>query len=478
MKKSLLINIIAALAALLPAVFLASCEPKEIEPVEGETLAVTTELAGPVLDQRNAGANALDIRWTSGTNHKTGKPISYTLEIDRQGNNYSGGMKFDIGKTSSRMLSFTHQELNDSILKYWPDYLEKAIDLQVRVTAAVDGFDNQVAETSFSVTTYKWRVLVLYMIGSATPGGWANDKVTAMSASTTETGVFTYNGVLTDGEFRFTTTVGQFWPGYVADPGDDSKMVYYEEAPSSENDKSWPVTEGNYTITVNLETNTIEIIQNSAIQNLYIVGDINCWNASSPIKMDRTGEGTYSYEGVLSGEFKFLSVANGDWFPCYVKAENDDNRMVYRTEQNQNEVPDFKWNVSTARYRVNVNTNDLSISIEKAGEVEAWLMGEAIPDGWNWDALPKMVSAGNGVFLWTGTLSRGQIKFPLEFDRSFGGVMAFAKFDNTSVPPVNPDDDKVSVYKGGPDNKWYINNPGSYTIRLDLNAKTVTFTQQ
>ena len=54
MKKSLLINIIAALAALLPAVFLASCEPKEIEPVEGETLAVTTELAGPVLDQRNA----------------------------------------------------------------------------------------------------------------------------------------------------------------------------------------------------------------------------------------------------------------------------------------------------------------------------------------------------------------------------------------------------------------------------------------
>ena len=122
----------------------------------------------------------------------------------------------------------------------------------------------------------------------------------------------------------------------------------------------------------------------------------------------------------------------------YVKAENDDNKMIYRTEENQDQVPDFKWTVSTAVYRVDVNTNDLTISIQKTGDVEAWLMGEAIPDGWNWDALPKMTSAGNGVFLWTGTLSKGQIKFPLEFDRSFGGVMAFAKFDNTSVPPVNP----------------------------------------
>lgn len=476
MKKSLLINIIAALAALLPAVFLASCEPKEIEPVEGETLAVTTELAGPVLDQRNAGANALDIRWTSGTNHKTGKPISYTLEIDRQGNNYSGGMKFDIGKTSSRMLSFTHQELNDSILKYWPDYLEKAIDLQVRVTAAVDGFDNQVAETSFSVTTYKWRVLVLYMIGSATPGGWSNDKVTAMSESTTETGVFTYNGVLTDGEFRFTTTVGDFWPGYAADPSDNSKLAYYEDTPPDGSDISWNVVEGNYTITVNLETLSIDIRQNSVTQNLYIVGDFNSWKVDSTDKMTINGDGSYTYEGVLSGEFKFVSRP-GAWFPCYVKAENDDNKMIYRTEENQDQVPDFKWTVSTAVYRVDVNTKDLTISIQKTGEVEAWLMGEAIPDGWNWDALPEMTSAGNGVFLWTGTLSKGQIKFPLEFDRNFRGVMAFAKFDNTSVPPVNPDDDKVSVYKNGPDNKWYVNEAGSYTIRLDLNAKTVQFTK-
>ena len=75
--------------------------------------------------------------------------------------------------------------------------------------------------SAFSVTAYKPLTSTLYLIGSATPGGWSADDATEMTRK--DNGIFTWTGRLVAGEFKFITTLGSFLPSY--NKGTDGLLV-------------------------------------------------------------------------------------------------------------------------------------------------------------------------------------------------------------------------------------------------------------
>lgn len=105
------------------------------------------------------------------------------------------------------------EELNDILRNHFGATAGENISLEARLTATVTERDEkQVSTTAFSVTAYKPLTSTLYLIGSATPGGWSADDVTEMTRK--DNGIFTWTGRLVAGEFKFITTLGSFLPSY------------------------------------------------------------------------------------------------------------------------------------------------------------------------------------------------------------------------------------------------------------------------
>ena len=103
---------------------------------------------------------------------------------------------------------------------------------------------------------------VLYMIGSATTGGWSCDAGTAMVQDPSTPYVYTAKTTLkADGSFKINWAIkgaGRTFDSkyyYFRDSADDSKMVL-----ASSEDNQWTVpSDGVYTVTADIINNTIQI---------------------------------------------------------------------------------------------------------------------------------------------------------------------------------------------------------------------------
>ena len=78
-----------------------------------------------------------------------------------------------------------------SLLDVYKRQAGENISLEARLTATVTERDEkQVSTTAFSVPAYKPLTSPLYLIGSATPGGWSADDATEMTRK--DNGIFTW----------------------------------------------------------------------------------------------------------------------------------------------------------------------------------------------------------------------------------------------------------------------------------------------
>ena len=81
---------------------------------------------------------ALELAWTAGSNHGTGSAISYILEMDKEGNNFAGGLQWKIGRTADRTMVFGHKQLADTLALTFPTDPEDAYQtFEWRVRAKV-----------------------------------------------------------------------------------------------------------------------------------------------------------------------------------------------------------------------------------------------------------------------------------------------------------------------------------------------------
>ena len=482
---------------------LSSCKDDDMELDKGSS-PLQLEVSGEeiVLDQFAEDKEAVKFSWGAGSNQGTGAAISYTFEMDLKDNNFAGGLKIDLGKTASHFISYTNKELNDSLKKIWsiPVDDEQPYTFEARVTADVadPSVETQVSNVAtFRVTPYKHRILRLYLIGDATPGGWAIERATPMTIDAENKDVFTWEGRLENKDFRFIcqNTSGTWWPGFVKDLDNEGKVKYYATNPGDENDIKFMIDKpGTYRITINTSTLDVTIQPIEVVEpdpELYLIGDATDggWEVTLATKMNYDkASSTFEWEGTLKGgPIRFVCQnTSGDFWPGYAKDMTaEGNKMVYyETEPSKEKDKSFDI-ILPGKYKITANISTLDVVITPI-EVEdplyekVWMIGSAtsIPgDGWSLPDMIEMTPNGN-LFTWTGDLKKGEIKFSLAGPtaQSFTGKFVFAtKIDANIIT-----DTGIDIREGDPDCKWKLTDEqaGTYTITINFNTNKISFEKQ
>ena len=477
---------------------LSACQPP-VEPVVDKPLALTVSADSIVCLANLKDQLALEMSWTAGTNHGTGSAIAYTLKMDTTGNAFQGGATWEIGKTTSRMMNFTHAQLNDTLLQYFPDidYTQPiSVDFQVIATIIATGDVQRSKPITVVITPY--RKHVLYMVGDATPNGWSRepDRVIQIIADAQDTCLYRWSGKLKRGTFKFlcSRTSDNWLPAYMPDPADDSKVTYVE---TEGIDRQWRIiNEGSYSISLNTRDLTIIIKALTPPEEidpeLYIIGSATQWGwdmnktqkmlmylVESDTVFRWSGKLYYNESDSEPGAFKFLTTYY-DWNPCYVADGSDPTSMKYREGDGEGNPPDIKWHINaTADYAIEANISDMTLSLTHNGMPvyeHLYMVGDATPNGWSLDQATELQPSHDqvNVFTWTGNLTAGSLKFAPQHN-SFDGMFFFASAFNRA--PLNDDVFEIGLGSEHDDKKWEITatEAGQYRITVNASDLTISF---
>ena len=206
----------------------------------------------------------------------------------------------------------------------------------------------------------------IYMVGDATPNGWDIANATPMVQNSNNLYQFTWDGILTPGDFKFPVNQNTNWGQdmFMRDPASaDSSKIYLHHGGASDDNK-WHITKGGwYHITLDLANNTISCKPLS----LYIVGSATSigWTITSAIQLvqDPNLPYIFTYTGALvAGEFKFPVNRQSDWGQdMYMML---DNTHMYFHKGGASD--DSKWTITQAgNYVLTLNVKALTIQIQK-----------------------------------------------------------------------------------------------------------------
>lgn len=181
--------------SLLVAVF-ASCKKDEnrITAEGGTDPQLTASVAGSIpLSFINKDEEAVSFKWTNPNYQFTTGPSSqdvfYTLEIDTAGANFEGAHKKSVAISNNLDVVFTQSAFNDILLNdlTFKHSVEHHIEVRVKSALASGALALYSEVLKFTVTPYPIPPKVtppgtapdyadgrLFMVGSATPGGWNN----------------------------------------------------------------------------------------------------------------------------------------------------------------------------------------------------------------------------------------------------------------------------------------------------------------
>ena len=478
------------LLALLLGIGMSSCETDELEDPTLENVDNELELRlseeAVELDEKFI-TNELGFEWTTGTNKGTGAAIRYTLQIDRAGNDFENPLLLPV---QDEKIQYTyavdHGTLNNRLLNAGLEPGE-TYELEARIIAevAAENVEDQMASANFTVTTYKPVSNKLFVLGDATPNGWDIGNATQLQASTAERGVFTWEGPLTEGNFKFAVNRDNCFcqDFYTKDANDDNVIVYNEGG--SGDDVQWTVTEAdNYRIRVDLLNRTffMQPVEDAPFSEIYMVGDAteSGWNVDSPAAFTQNEEDPFlfTYEGNLNpGNFKILAGELGDfcgeWYRPLVDGQAPIDAAV---DQRAGCDPDYNWTVTeetAGRYEVILNTLDNTIEFRK---INLYIVGDGSPSGWDINT-PMALTYDNGDFVFNGELGTvnptGEFKFGNQQGDWCGG-----EWVNSANPSQSVSNSEFIITTGceGPDNKWKLQegDAGTYEIRINLDAGTMS----
>lgn len=220
----------------------------------------------------------------------------------------------------------------------------------------------------------------------------------------------------------------------------------------------------------------------NAVERMLIVGDAvwGGWTISNSIVMSNTVEQPDVWKTTVSlkadAVFKFLTEAK--WGGLEYRAGNEDvvlNAGVASSlvSSNDDNGKDCKFKVSEkANYDIVCDLANNKITVTKAAYQDheinhpaLWMIGSATPGGWSLgDGTLLVQDAANPcVFTATADLVPGEMKVAVN---KYGG------FDQTFYLRDLSDDTKMVF--GGDDNKWNITEAGTYDVKVDVAAMTIS----
>ena len=493
-KRSYLPNDVWLSAFIILAItFLNSCQKEDDIVVSmGEPITLSVSNSELILSQKQASESVFSLNWTRGTNHGTSSSISYSVEMDLEGNDFAAAQIYDLGKGVYEK-KFNAEELNDLLLNYWGVEPGSTASFEARVTANVvkEGVEDGVSEIlTFSLIPYKPVSEELYLVGSATPNGWDIGNATQMLPNLSEPWIFTYEGQMKSGTFKFAVNTDDCWcqDFYNRDAADDSKMVFNEGGTGE--DLQWEITEGgNYKVTVDLLELTIEMtkLTGPEFNEFYIVGDASPsgWDIGNPEAFTQSTADpfVFTYEAVLTpGEFKISTFA-GDWCDGNWINPSQPDQVLTATDYivtNRCDGPDNKWRVTEetqGRYMITINQYNKSIKIEK---VMLYIIGDGGPNGWN-IGTPEPMAIENGFYVFEGELGADNATGEFKFSK-YKGDWCDGDWLISATPNQSVTDGSYIIRHGceGDDNKWKLKDgeAGNYKITIDLDNEAMTIVKQ
>ena len=463
-----------------------------------DELTLTSDQQATVLDERTHANEAILLSWTTGNNKGTGNRIYYQLELAPKGVNFQNTYVAINNETQIYNWSATQENLNSIILDKFEGTPGQSIELEARVSAFSEGIETQTSTVEFSVTPYQPVTETLFLIGDATPNGWNVDNATELTRE--DNGIFSWEGNLAEGDYKFITNKGEIIPSYNNDG--EGNIIYRSNI--DDPDEKFHITESHYyKMTVNLleGTLTCEKADGSrpTYDQIFFVGDPTGWSFEEMTK-DPLDPYLFRYGRIFAsaGEFKF-GTANGSWENMYKAASN---QQAY-TNTSVNFVsgfdPDNKWYLSNDEagkaYKICLDIRsgkERMLMTEFIPYEMIYLVGDATPSGWDINnATPMTATSDPMVFTWTGQLNAGEIKFSFDKKSDWNGAWLMCGLGNDVAPTgaeehalfINKSDENLKGQYlnkniGDVDQKWKINSSGTYTITINQLTETITIAKQ
>jgi starch-binding outer membrane protein SusE/F len=326
-----------AFSLLLATSFTACNKDKadEIVPASaGTPVALTTNANTYVLTAANANNKVFALSWTDPKYAQSSSLYKYVVEIDSSTRGFSKGIsRTIIGK---RVDSLTASELNSILLGFGFTY-NVSYSVDVRVTSSYGNNNEQYKSNivKLSVTPYKVPPAVafpasnkLFMVGSATQGGWNNPVPTPNQEfvkinDDAFAGVVNLNG---GSEFLLLPVNGDWGAKYGNTCGGNSCNSGAGATFKAQGDNfAGPATSGWYKMIFDFQTGkytatSVAIPTSTATPtNLYIVGDATQggWNNPVPattqqFQQPTPGIFTLTVNLTAGKSYLFLPV-NGSW---------------------------------------------------------------------------------------------------------------------------------------------------------------------
>lgn len=361
--------------------FFASCKKDEVKavlhPGEANTLTASSETL--VLDSANAeNTQAADFNWEA-VKYGVDVAATYTLQIDTLNDkHFENAMNVPMANKLSK--SYTVAELNQLALLFGlePDSVGK---LQVRVATDVKGLNSapQQVATVYSntiilkITPYSTKPKPkypvpenLYIVGSATAGGWTN-PVSVPSQQFTQIDDHTFGIIIPltgGGEYLLLPENGQWAKYSVPDNTDPALKTGGAFEPEAKYNIPGPETNGLYKIIVDFVkgTYTVTPVDPSTLPtNLYIVGSATAGGWDNPVPLPaqqftQTSIYTFTITINLTGGMEYLLLpVNGSWDHKFSVADNTIESLRMGGTFKADAPDNFPGPKESGTYRIDVN---------------------------------------------------------------------------------------------------------------------------
>lgn len=355
-----------------------------------------------------------------------------------------------------------------------------------------------VATKVITIQKIGWATLAI--VGDATSIGW-DPKGLPMDQSKEQPNIFKWTGPLkpsdgspgSEGTFKFHSGPNNFCDDIwlmATDVDQTLSGTTFKVENGCANDRKWKVRDGQagtYTITVDVNANTIKI--EPVINSLSIVGDATAigWDPKG-IPMQQSGDNhrVYTWTGKLTaatggseGKFKFHAGTNNFCDDIWLNGTVADQSLSANSfTVVKGCAADNKWKVKAGEsgtYKVTVDLGTNTISFKKVVLGTLSITGDATAAGSDPKGLlMEQSTADLDVFTWVGTLSAANGGTAGKFKFHSGTGVCSDSWLYASVADQALSETSFTKTDGctSPDTMWKVPAGKSGTYKVTVNLKT------
>ncbi len=233
----------------------------------------------------------------------------------------------------------------------------------------------------FSISSMYAQYDYVSIVGDASPAGWNPVGVQLEQSGN----VFTYNGALKAGSFKFHAFNGDWCDGEWINASVDGQVLtatdYIITTGCAGPDNKWSVTiPGNYSITIDLDASTIQIEELTYYANLSLVGDATPggWDLGMATDMivDESNSALFTWSGdLVAGSFKITTAKTFDdgWDWIMPQVTGQDLSLTTYQVAVSGSGTDNTWTIdalSAGKYDISVDLQAETIAINESTATE------------------------------------------------------------------------------------------------------------